>query len=119
MHRSDQVAEPGPNLERILDVRAYFYNVAADGHPAPEGPMESEPTTYLCEFSANAGAGDGELKAAQVSLNFVLPEDYRAFMKARNGGEGFVGENYIIVWKLEELAAVSYTHLTLPTIYSV
>lgn len=66
--------------------------------------MTSEPTNHLSEFAANAGSGSGELKAAQESLNFVLPEDYRVFMKARNGGEGFIGENYVIIWKLGELA---------------
>jgi len=32
-----------------------------------------------------------------------LPEDYLRFMAKRNGGDGFVGKNYLVLWSLEEL----------------
>ena len=34
----------------------------------------------------------------------TLPHDYLDFLRQHNGGEGFIGENYIIFWKAEELA---------------
>jgi hypothetical protein len=32
-----------------------------------------------------------------------LPADYLEFMYAHDGGEGWVGDNYLILWKLSEL----------------
>lgn len=32
-----------------------------------------------------------------------LPEDYLSFMAKRNGGDGFVGTSYLVLWPLEEL----------------
>jgi hypothetical protein len=36
-----------------------------------------------------------------------LPEDYVAFLQRANGGEGFVGERYVRLWKAEELIEVN------------
>lgn len=33
-----------------------------------------------------------------------LPRDYLDFLRQHNGGEGFIGDNYIVFWKAEELA---------------
>jgi hypothetical protein len=38
------------------------------------------------------------------SLGVPLPSDYLDFLRQHNGGEGFVGDNYIIFWRAEELA---------------
>jgi hypothetical protein len=32
-----------------------------------------------------------------------LPDDYLSILSELNGGEGFVGEEYLILWKAEEL----------------
>lgn len=32
-----------------------------------------------------------------------LPEDYLSLLREANGGEGFVGEQYLILWRAEEL----------------
>lgn len=37
-------------------------------------------------------------------FGITLPEDYVAFLRKYNGGEGFVGDNYVIFWKADELA---------------
>lgn len=37
-------------------------------------------------------------------LGVALPSDYLEFLREHNGGEGFLGENYIIFWKAEELS---------------
>ena len=66
--------------------------------------MTSEPIDALSEFACNAGSTNKELEKAQHDLGFALPAEYLAFMRMRNGGEGFIGENYIIIWKAKELA---------------
>lgn len=37
----------------------------------------------------------------------LLPEDYLAFMKEHNGGEGEIGETYLVLFPLEELGTVN------------
>jgi hypothetical protein len=37
-------------------------------------------------------------------LGVVIPSHYLDFLKEHNGGEGFIGDNYIVLWKAEELA---------------
>ena len=32
-----------------------------------------------------------------------LPDGYMAFLALSNGGEGFIGERYVCLWKAEEL----------------
>jgi hypothetical protein len=36
-------------------------------------------------------------------LGVALPADYLDFLRLHNGGEGFIGRMYIILWKAEEL----------------
>jgi SMI1 / KNR4 family (SUKH-1) len=47
------------------------------------------------------------LQAAEKALNRRLPVDYRAFLLQYNGGEGFIGKHYLILWKAEELAELN------------
>jgi len=64
----------------------------------------SELGDILHDFNANQGASAASLDAAEAALGFELPYDYREFMRRRNGGEGFFGEHYLILWRGEELA---------------
>ena len=58
----------------------------------------------LRDFScAEDSATDGVLDSIEEAANIVLPDDYRAFMDRANGGEGFIGNEYLILWKAEEL----------------
>lgn len=56
------------------------------------------------EFELRGGAPESTLAEAEAKLRWALPNDYRAFLRKANGGEGFVGENYLILWAGEELA---------------
>jgi hypothetical protein len=39
----------------------------------------------------------------QSDLKFRLPAEYVQFLEQMNGGEGFIGENYLRVWPIEDL----------------
>ena len=39
----------------------------------------------------------------QSNLSFPLPADYVQFLEQMNGGEGFVGKNYLMAWPIEDL----------------
>ena len=58
---------------------------------------------FLTEFSGHSGATEQLLQTAEKALGMKLPADYRAFLGRFNGGEGFIGKHYLILWKTEEL----------------
>lgn len=38
------------------------------------------------------------------TVGVALPRDYLHFLESHDGGEGFVGDNYLILWRAEDLA---------------
>ena len=58
----------------------------------------------LIKDSFNGAATDGAVALALLELGISLPPSYLSFVSEKNGGEGFVGENYLSLWKVEELA---------------
>ena len=61
-------------------------------------------TYRLTEGQFDAPAEPDVVEGLSGSLRVALPSDYLAFLRQHNGGEGFIGDNYIIFWKAEELA---------------
>ncbi|MDR2675344.1 MAG: SMI1/KNR4 family protein [Opitutaceae bacterium] len=64
----------------------------------------------LSDFNGNAGASPREIKAALDALKLSLPSDYIAFLEATNGGEGMIGETYLILWKAGELQEMNVSY---------
>ena len=60
--------------------------------------------TELKDWHLNAGVTEETLRDAEVALGRPLPRDYVRFLREHNGGEGFIGDNYLILWKAEELS---------------
>ncbi len=61
--------------------------------------------TYgLTEGELDAPAHPDAVKGLFDQLGVSLPSDYLDFLRQHNGGEGFIGDNYIIFWRAEELA---------------
>jgi hypothetical protein len=54
-------------------------------------------------FRLNAPATKEALQSLIAALPKHLPDEYVAFLARSNGGEGFVGERYVSLWKAEEL----------------
>lgn len=54
-------------------------------------------------FRANQPASEHAIQKAEIQLGLQFPSDYRDFLKAANGGEGFVGESYLALWPVEEI----------------
>ena len=59
---------------------------------------------HLTEGALNDPAESEILSDLSTSVGVTLPKNYIDFLKQHNGGEGFIGDNYIIFWKAEELA---------------
>lgn len=58
-----------------------------------------------------------------ATIDCKFPPDYLAFMKARNGGEGFIAEGrYVKFWPLEELLEANedyYVHEFTPALFLI
>src|ERR1051326_6924227 len=58
----------------------------------------------LTEGQLNSPADPRIVDKLCSSLGVTLPNDYLDFLRQHNGGEGFIGDNYVVFWKAEELA---------------
>ena len=58
-------------------------------------------------WNSNKGANLNNIGIAQKQLHIAFPEDYLEFLKWNNGGEGYIGENYISFWKVEDLEVLN------------
>lgn len=58
---------------------------------------------YLTEGQLNEPAGISAIDDLSTHLGIALPESHIEFLKMHDGGEGFIGDNYIIFWKAEEV----------------
>lgn len=57
----------------------------------------------LAEFDARPPAGEIDIAGAEEALGNTFPADYKAFLADRDGGEGFIGKHYLILWRAAEL----------------
>ena len=63
-------------------------------------------------FQPNDPAFPAALAALRTWLAKSLPESYVAFLTRANGGEGFIGNRYVQLWRAEELAEMNRAHKT-------
>ena len=61
------------------------------------------PESLFASFKANPPANPDAVAQCQSNLRFLLPADYVQFFEQMNGGEGFVGNNYLRAWPVEDL----------------
>ncbi|OBQ67168.1 SMI1/KNR4 family protein [Mesorhizobium loti] len=57
----------------------------------------------LTEGELDAPAEASLVDGLSARLGVALPKDYTDFLKEHNGGEGFIGDSYIVFFKAEEL----------------
>jgi SMI1/KNR4 family protein SUKH-1 len=62
---------------------------------------------YTQAFQPNAPATSDALAALTAALDKPLPQDYMTFLERTNGGVGFIGKRYVILWSAEELIEVN------------
>jgi cell wall assembly regulator SMI1 len=64
----------------------------------------------LERFNGNEPAAPGSFKSVECDLGLQLPNAYRAFLERHNGGEGFVGKQYLILWRVEEIVPFNHDY---------
>jgi hypothetical protein len=57
----------------------------------------------LANFNSNPPASASSIQQFQIESGLLLPDDYARFLQQVNGGEGFIGNAYVILWRVEEL----------------
>lgn len=55
------------------------------------------------KFRCNEGASETAIASVDATIRSFLPQDYLDFVRRSDGGEGFIGDEYLILWRIEEL----------------
>ena len=58
-------------------------------------------------WNSNKETNLNDIGIVEEQLHIVFPEDYLEFLKWSNGGEGYIGENYVSLWKVEDLEVLN------------
>jgi len=45
-----------------------------------------------------------------MEAGLKLAIEYKEFLRQQNGGEGFIGSAYVILWRVEDLLAVDESY---------
>ncbi len=61
----------------------------------------------LGAFNRNPPATDAAITSFEKTTGKRLPRDYVEFLRISNGGEGFIGNAYIILWGVGELVSMN------------
>lgn len=65
--------------------------------------MKKEMNEVFSQLTLKSGASTNEIEKAQSCLHVTLPDDYKDFLLKSNGAEGTVGNNYLVLWSVEEI----------------
>ncbi|MGO9133920.1 MAG: SMI1/KNR4 family protein [Methylovirgula sp.] len=52
------------------------------------------------QFNGNPPASGPSIDRCSAHLKRRLPPDYVRFLQHMNGGEGFIGKNYVVLWRV-------------------
>lgn len=57
----------------------------------------------LRDFIRHPGASGAAISNFESESGLRLPAGYKDFLEQSNGGEGFVGESYLMLWPIDQL----------------
>jgi SMI1 / KNR4 family (SUKH-1) len=69
--------------------------------------MNSNIQKIIRKLESNAPATQDAIKIFEKASGLELPKDYINFLLKTNGAEGFIGDNYVIFWAMEELVELN------------
>jgi hypothetical protein len=65
--------------------------------------MDEQIKVLLSQFELNKPALKIEIDKVEELLRARFPQEYYDFLTIANGGEGSIGESYLVLWKVEDL----------------
>jgi hypothetical protein len=68
-------------------------------------PTDNE--RLLAKFNPNPPADAAAIRKVESDAALRLPEDYAQFLQQADGGEGFFGNAYVILWRVGELVEMN------------
>jgi hypothetical protein len=72
--------------------------------------MASDIARLVDGLTWRAGATNDAIAETERLLKAKLPPEYVEFAKLTNGGEGFVGNAYAMLWGVDELASMNHVY---------
>ena len=103
----------------FLDMWGYTDAAQVLGRPLTAFWVEPQAAAAVVETLHRQGAGSGELEAARADGGRFVAELRAGLIRDTAGRPSHLVAAFIDVTERHRVQAVSYTHLTLPTIYSV
>jgi hypothetical protein len=70
--------------------------------------MENTIRKIIDSWNSKSGVELQAISEIENKLDIRLPEDYKTFLSWSNGGEGEIGDNYISLWKVEDLIILNH-----------
>jgi hypothetical protein len=55
------------------------------------------------ELELNPPVEENKVRKVEIVLGVTFPSDYIKFISFSNGAEGSIGENYLILWSIEDI----------------
>lgn len=57
------------------------------------------------EFNSAPPSNATDIGSAEQMIGRSFPKEFKQFLLTANGGEGFVGDNYLVLWPVEDIVA--------------
>ena len=86
-----------------------FHSLAGGSHCLEVSQTDKMQETLL-KLNLRPSATLAAITECESQLGAKLPEDYCVFLRLTNGGEGFIGKNYMIFWRVEELVQLNQSY---------
>jgi hypothetical protein len=61
----------------------------------------------FASFTSRPGVTGEQIANAEKVLRVEFPPQFREFVKVRNGGEGLIGQTYVVLWDVSELGRMN------------
>jgi hypothetical protein len=61
----------------------------------------------FARFEGNPPASPESIARCQAGLSFSLPADYVQLLREMDGGEGFIGDHYLMLWSVERFVEMN------------
>ena len=69
--------------------------------------LNSELEKLSKDLSLGSPLAKADFDGIAGQIDFAMPGDYAEFMMSYNGGEGFIGSNYLQLWKAQDIIALN------------
>lgn len=69
--------------------------------------MDEQFKVLLSQFDHNEPASEINIKNVEELLSINFPQEYYDFLLISNGGEGAIGQSYLVLWEIEDLVELN------------